>query len=152
MMRCLAGVLVSIGFGVAAVSPAGAAAEVWATCGPFKGVSHVAQGVGVNNVQVGGQMAGMTGETTLMYDPLLSGQPFDVVHDNDTGPRSVVAQGARIVTTEPVEGGLVLVALYPNGIVETFHFLESTLVYAHSKHTKGLVTTSTYAAECLWSR
>lgn len=141
------------GIGAAALlgADAYADAQVWATCGPFTGVSHVAQGLGVNNVQVGGQTAGLAGETTLIYDPSAGDQPFDVVHQGDSGARSIVAQGAAIMTTEPETGGLVLAALYANGIVETFHFLGPTLIYAQSDHTTDLVTTSTYVAKCQWS-
>jgi len=125
--------------------------EVWATCGPFKGVSHVAQGVGVNKVQVGGQMAGLAGETTLVYDPARDEQPFDVVNDGADGSRSVVSEGAEIAALEPSDGGLMLTALYRNGVIETFHFLGPTLVYAQSESTADLVTTSTYVATCTWS-
>jgi hypothetical protein len=154
MRRCTMAAAGAAGIGAAALlgTDACADAQVWATCGPFTGVSHIVQGVGVNNVQVGGQTAGLAGETTLVYDPALSDQPFDVVHRGDGDIRSLVAQGAEVVATEPATGGLVLAALYANGIVETFHFLGPTLIYTQSEHTTELVTTSSYVAECQWSR
>ena len=141
LIGCLASVLVATH----------AHAEVWATCSAFKGVSHVAQGVGVSDVRVGNQISGASGETTLVHDPALGEQPFDVIHQSDGATKSLVSEGAAIMTTQPANGGLVLVALYDNGIVETFHFSKETLVYAQSENQKDLVTSSTFVAACDWS-
>ncbi len=137
---------------VSVFATAGANAEVWATCGAFKGVSHISQGVGISDVRVGNQSSGASGETTLVHDDAFGEQPFDVIHNDDGASKSLLAEGASIMTTQPPSGGLVLVALYDNGVVETFHFSKETLVYAQSENRIDLVTSSTFVAECDWSR
>jgi hypothetical protein len=125
---------------------------VWSTCGPFEGVSHVVQGRGTSNVEVGGQMAAIAGETRLVHDPDRGGQPFDVVRRGEDGQTSLAATDARLVSVETDEGGVVLVAIFADGVVETFHFLDATLVYTQLRHDDGRIATSTYVAACTRSR
>jgi hypothetical protein len=128
---------------------ANAESVVRATCGPFTGVSHVVQGAGVNNVQVGGEVADMAGETKLTFDGARPDQPYDVVHEGGDGTKSLTSSGARAIAAE-TEDGVVVSAIYPNGVVETFHFVGAVLIYGQSEHRDGLVATSTYAADCTW--
>ena len=150
MLRRMA-VVLALG-GYLAAPEVHAETAVWSTCGPFEGVSHVVQGRGTSNVEVGGQMAAIAGETTLVHDPDRGGQSFDVVRRGADGLTSLAATDARLVSVETDEGGVVLAAISADGVVEIFHFLEATLIYTQSRHDDGRVATSTYVAACTWSR
>jgi hypothetical protein len=150
MLRWMAVVLVLWGY--PAVPEVHAETTVWSTCGPFEGVSHVVQGRGTSNVEVGGQMAVIAGATTLVHDPDRDGQPFDVVRRGEDGQTSLAATDARLVSVETDEVGVVLAAISADGVVEIFHFLVATLVYSRSRHDDGRIATSTYVAACTWSR
>lgn len=135
-----------------ALAPVSAVAEVWTICGPLVGASHLVQGGGVNNVQAGGNLGRMPGETRLTHNP--DGDPFafDVEYEENGKLRFVSDEAADIMTMEVDGDRVVLAAIYPIGLVETFHFSGDQLTYARINHDDGKSDLSTFKADCTWQR
>jgi len=127
-------------------------AEVWATCGPIEGVSHIVQGDGVNRVETGGHLADIAGDIVLVHDAGRAEMPFDVVHQDQGEATSLIGTEAQIAAVETDDGGVLLAAVWTNGVVETFRFEDAALVYTQTRPDGDQTVTSGYLASCRWLR
>ncbi|MEM7124525.1 MAG: hypothetical protein AAF563_24830 [Pseudomonadota bacterium] len=124
--------------------------DVLAVCGPLVGVSHLVQGDGVNNVQTGGDLGRMPGETHLVR---VAGKPasgFDVQYEEGSALRVISDRAADMLALEIGEERVVLAAVYPIGLVETFHFTGPELTYSRVNHEGGKSDVYTFRATCTW--
>ena len=124
--------------------------DVLAVCGPLVGVSHLVQGDGVNNVQTGGDLGRMPGETRLVYEPGKPASGFDVEYEEGSVLRVISDSAAEMMALETGDGRVVLAAVYPIGLVETFHFTGSDLTYSRVNHEGGKSDVFTFRATCTW--
>ncbi len=135
-----------------ALSFAAAAADddVVAVCGPLVGVSHLVQGAGVNNVQTGGDLGRMPGETRLVHEAGKTAPGFDVEYEEGSALRVISDNAADMMALEVGAERVVLAAVYPIGLVETFHFMGPELTYSRVSHEGGKSDVFTFRATCTW--
>lgn len=124
--------------------------DVVAVCGPLVGVSHLVQGEGVNNVQTGGDLGRMPGETRLVHGPGKPASGFDVEYTEGDVLRVVSNNAAEMMALQIGDGHVVLAAVYPIGLIETFHFTGPELTYSRVNHEDGKSDVFTFRATCTW--